>query len=880
MPKPKLYLLDAMALLHRAWHAVPPLTNAEGTVVNAVYGVLSIVMKLRAEHEHERMIACWDTAAPTFRHEAYTEYKAHREEQPDELYAQIPLLEEGLHDLGIESVSLDGYEADDVIGTLAMQAVARGYDVVIVSGDKDLFQLLRPGISVLTFKKGVTETALVDELALKTEYGLTPEQFLEYKIMRGDPSDNIPGIKGIGEKGATTLLQTYGTLERVMVAAHDPASDLSASVRQKLLEGEPALDHTRKLVTILTDVPLPFDLARPPLVMDETSLRAFLSRMGFTSLLRRLGVEAVPTMRPAKRMATERVDEADHVRRVTCFEDLVSALSVFSSDEEIAFSVDVRAQASLFGSGIVALAFVSKCEALVIDGEALHDARVAADIQTFLSTAKFCGHDVKQEMHWLASVGLSISHIEFDTMLAAYLLAAGERNHDLSILALSYLKQSIPVDASALVRAQTIYALTNTLRKTLQQEHGISVLERFELPLIPVLFDMEVNGIKLDVGFLKTLAQEFRVRAKEHEATIIKLAGKDVNPASPSQLAEVLFTTLALPVKGIKKGKTGYSTAAQELEKLRGSHPIIEEIENFREVSKLLSTYVEPLPLQIDGSSRVHTTFQQAVAATGRLSSINPNLQNIPIRTELGRRIRRAFVSAPGYRLLACDYSQIELRVAAALAKDEVMLETFRRGEDVHVATAAKIWNIPLSNVSKDQRRAAKTINFGVLYGQGAHALALGAGITFTEAKQFITEYFRVYRGIQDYLERTKAMAHSLGYVETLFGRRRLLPEIHSMLPQVRAQAERMAINMPVQGTAADIMKLAMIQAKRDLPTISLGARMVLQVHDELLLEVPETDVVRVAEYMKSVMEHIEDVGVPLLVEPKVGQNWDDLVSL
>lgn len=879
--KPVLYILDANALLHRAWHALPPLTSPDGTVVNAVYGVMMVMLKLVAEKQPDAFVACWDTEAPTFRHEAYVEYKAHREEQPQELYDQVPLVKEGLSLLGIPSMEKDGFEADDLLGTIATRAKKNGWEVVIVTGDRDALQLVQPGISVLAFKKGVTDTILYDEEEVKRQYGLTPAQFLEYKAMRGDPSDNIPGIRGIGEKGATDLLQRFHSLKGIYQAAHDAKTDLTKSVREKLLAAEKDIPAILSLVTIKTDVPIAYEPARgSAVVRNENALRSFLVKMGFKTLLNRI--------RPRRPEEPAKEQEPAAVLRETESEDvrLDRAEAARTAIEEARHAGEIVVYAargaggSLFEKSFEGSILGVKNHRYYFSNEFL--AKQSSVKKAFVDlledpAVRKAAHDAKSVMTALEALDIRVQGWTFDTMLAAYVLAAGERSHDLPSVAMRYAGVQLSEDASAFRQAEAVARLVPALRAELEREGLQHVMERFEVPLIGVLRQMERQGILIDKPYLAALSKEMQAEKTALEERMMKAAGRAFNPASPSQLAEVLFTDLQLPTKGVKKGKTGFSTAAQELEKLHGAHPIIEMIEEHRELAKMLSTYVDVLPTLADKNGRVHTTFNQAVTATGRLSSTDPNLQNIPIRTEVGRKIRRAFIAEKGYKLLSCDYSQIELRLVAALAKDEAMLEAFRRNEDIHTATAAAIWGVEKNDVTKDQRRAAKAINFGLIYGQGPLGLSQSAGISFADAKKFIAAYFQAYPGIKRYMDETKALAMKLGYVETLFGRRRPLPEIQSMLPQVRSQAERMAINMPVQGTSADMIKLAMIALDKKLSSISKGARMLLQVHDELVFEVPEKDVENVAAFAKDIMENIEKVGVPIVVEAKAGENWEEM---
>ncbi len=884
----RLFILDANALLHRAWHALPPLTSPTGQMVNAVYGVVNVVLKLLEEHKPDAFVACWDTAAPTFRHQAYEAYKAQREKQADELYAQIPVVKRALLLLGIESYELDGYEADDLIGTMAVKSAKDDWEVTIVTGDRDALQLIRKGVSVLTFKKGVSETLLYDEAQLQETYGLSPEQFLEYKALRGDPSDNIPGVKGIGEKGATELLQTYGSIKGMLKAAHDVSSKLSASLRQKLLGAEQEIPQLMDLVTIRTDVPIKWRLeALADQTLETNEWRSFLQEMGFNSLLKRPlgGKDSEKKETVTKTAKTSKKMGVGHTSSILIEEvakdekDAKKKLAELTESSELTVLVLEESADSLFGNEAYGVALADAQRCIVLRQAELKSASIQGALNALFATDKrFLAHDAKAIMHSLRRLGLVPPRAwGVDVLLAGYLLSAGDRMFTLNDLAARYSLNVLPERPTPSAMAVLIRALHERQKAEVKEAGLEEVLHSFELPLIPVLYRMECHGIKVDRAYLGELSVELGNEKRRLEQAMQETAGTTFNPASPGQLAEVLFTHLKLPTKGIKKGKTGFSTAAAELDKLRGQHPLIEQIEEYREVSKLLSTYVEPLPTLTDDEGRVHTTFHQAVAATGRLSSKDPNIQNIPIRTDLGRRIRHAFVAASGYTLLSCDYSQIELRVVAALAKDARMTEAFELGHDIHTDTAAAIWNIPHTSVTKDQRRIAKAINFGIIFGQGPHGLSQVAGITYAEAKQFIETYFTVYRGVKTFMEFTKNFVRENGYAETLFGRRRYFPDIQSPLPQLRAQAERMAINMPVQGTDADLMKLAMIEIDAMLPALCPKARLLLQVHDELVFEVPPDDVTRVAKAVKIAMEQIRNIGVPILVEAKAGIRWDEM---
>lgn len=887
-------LIDANSLIHRAWHALPPLTAPDGRVVNAVYGFSSVLMKILASEHPTYLVVCWDTPEPTYRHTANGDYKAHRVDQPDEFYAQIPIVKEIVTVFGGTNVELPGYEADDLLATFAERFSKQGVQVTLLTSDKDVLQLIGPFVRVMAFKKGVSETTIFDARALKIAMGLTPEQIPAYKALRGDPSDNLKGVVGIGEKTATELLIAFNDFEGVFKAARDPKSALSPAVRAKLIAGEKDARDTLNLVILQREAPVQVEL--PELqrrLVDQESLRKQFTELGFKTLLARaLGEKNADASKPIQRQPEkpakfsvpkeQAISSAiHHDVKISDKDFFVFAREV--QDGKVLYVRTIQtAQASLF-NGSAGIALGSSQRSVLMSGEQVDNKQIAKQLGELMADTRIkkIGHGLKIAWHWAHKRGFSFEGIDFDTEIASYLLSAGDGDHDLAPLVALRLNTIFPEsDEAPLFEIDAIRALSVELRHELKEQKLESVMERFEKPLIPVLAQMEAYGVLIKRAYFKELTEDFRKEKTRLEKDMEKLAGEPFNPGSPQQLAKILFEVLKISPKGIKRGKTGISTAAAELEKLEGSHPIIEKVGQYREVAKLLSTYVEALPALADSEDRVHTTYNQALTSTGRLSSSNPNLQNIPIRTELGRKIRHGFIAKKGFCLLSCDYSQIDLRVVAALAKDEKMMSAFQRGLDIHTATAASIWEIPLDEVSREQRRAAKAVNFGIIYGQGPMALSKGAGISFEEAKKFIADYFEVYAGIKAYLDQTKALAHAQGYVETLFGRRRPIPEINSPLPQFRSGAERMAINMPVQGTAADLMKLAMIEVARLLPKISKEARLLLQVHDELVFELPENDVKRDAPKLVEIMQNVEKIGVPIVVDAKYGKNWDEMKGL
>ncbi|MFA4954979.1 MAG: DNA polymerase I [Patescibacteria group bacterium] len=878
-------LLDANALLHRAWHALPPMTSSDGKLVNAVYGFSSVLINILRQERPDYLVACWDTAAPTFRHEAAPNYKAQREKQPQEFYDQIPPIKNVFEAFGGTNLELDGFEADDLLGTLAVRLAREGAEVTLLTSDRDVWQLIGPHIRVMAFKKGVSETVIYDEAALLTATGLKPEQIAAWKALRGDASDNLKGVPGIGEKTATELITTYRDLKGVFAAAHDEKSVLRPAVRKKLLEGEALAMADYPLVQIVTDVPLKIeskDLKRR--LADQAKIKQIFTALGFKSLLTRaLGPSGNSTQEDevAEPRKAERVQAGSKYTVTTPQKekDLQVFLAGARKSGELYVHVHRAAQASLFSEQPeLALAYG---DAVALIGKGIFEDKktfsLLKEILEDRGVPKF-GHGLKAVWHWLKDRDIELESIGFDTEIASYLLAAGEGGHDLETLAAAHLDRVFKDGEERLAsEIQALMELRIKLSKELEEKTLTQVLQKIELPLVSILARMERRGILIDKGYFKQLADELRLEKAKLEKDMIEAAGETFNPASPSQLAHILFDVLKIPVKGIKRGKTGMSTAASELDKLEGVHPIIEKISAFRETAKLLSTYVEVMPALMDKEGRVHTTFNQAVTSTGRLSSTEPNLQNIPIRTELGRKIRRGFIAPRGFDLLSCDYSQIELRIVAALAHDERMLQAFARNADIHISTAAAIWKIPEDEVTKDQRRAAKAINFGIIYGQGPFGLAKSAGISYEEAQHFIEEYFLVYKGIREFLDQTKALARVRGYVETLFGRRRPMNDINSPRPEIRAGAERMAINMPVQGTAADIIKFAMIKVAEELPKISAHSNLLLQVHDELVFEVPEKETSAAAARLVEIMEQTVKIGCPLKVDAKAGKNWEEM---
>ncbi len=878
MAKKKTFIiLDGNALLHRAWHALPPMTTKDGRVVHAAYGFSMVIEKLLDTIKPEYMAVAWDLPGKTFRHEKYEDYKATRETKEQELYDQIPIIQDILDAFDIPSLSAEGYEADDVIGTLAKK-MERKKDVVvkIVTGDLDALQLVNKDTHVLFFQKGVSETKLYDEAAVRERYGFNPDQLIDYKALRGDPSDNIPGVPGVGDKTATQAVQQFGSVEKLYKSLKaKKTGDFSERIVSKFLDHEEDALDSLELVTIVTDVPIKFRVTDVKVGQpDEEAILEMYHDLEFRTLLRkREGKQENKKIKKQENKTT-----AKGIVIVKQARETKKALAGLST-KQLALFVGQNKQADLFGSELAVITLSDGKHTVVLPNPKPEQVDQIFDLVT--QADQVVVHGLKDLLHALGSRQGKF----FDLKIASYLLQSGPRSHDLASIAHQVLKTKLPALPESFATdkdyqtAGTIVAvfpaLAKALQKELKEKEMVKLFEEIEMPLVPVLYQMEQEGIKVDTKFLKDFSTKVNRRIDQLTKKLHKEAGKEFNVNSPIQLSEVLFEDLELPTKGIKKTKSGYSTAAPELAKLQGQHPIIELIVEHRELAKLASTYVDALPKLVEEDGRVHTSFNQTVTATGRLSSSNPNLQNIPIRTELGREIRKAFVADRGKVLIAADYSQIELRVVSIITKDKAFIKAFNEGADIHRRTAAEVWGVDEKDVTKDQRRAAKAINFGIIYGMGPRALSVSTGLSFAEAQDFIQRYLDLHTSVQNYLDEAKLKAHEDGYVETLFGRRRYFPEINSGVHMLVAQAERMAINMPAQGTAADIMKMAMIVVNEEImKSKNHEIKMLLQVHDELVFEVDKDKAEKWAKRIREIMEDVVSFETPLVVDVDLGKSW------
>lgn len=929
--KPKLLIVDGHALIHRSFHALPTsLTTKEGVVVNAVYGFTSFLLKACLAFKPEYVVITLDSAGPTFRHEEYEDYKGTRAEAPDELYPQVPIVKEVAEALDIPVFEKSGFEADDLIGTITARAEAEtDWESYIVTGDMDSLQLVSPRTLVYAMSRGLNESVTYDAEAVVARYGLHPEQIIDYKALRGDPSDNIPGVKGVGEKTATELLQTFHDLEGVYQAAKNNDERIKPRIVKLLLEGEKEAHLSRDLATIRRDVSLKinweslrldtFDLEKATELFTTLEFRSLLGRLRqLKSGIKEEEVLPQTTDTPITPDKITRNQEQKKYRLVSTEAEFSSFLKKLQTVKEFALDCETTSLDPLTAD-LVGLAFAWKeNEAFYVDlsqGKGAQHAdlfnyqKADEPAHAYLerlrpilenSQIKKIGHNAKFDWRVLKNQGISLKGLAFDTMLADYLLEPDNRQHNLDALAFRELGwEKIPItdligsgsrrisfaqvdpEKAAQYAGEDVdctYLLAKSLSKKLKAESLTKLLDEIELPLSVVLAKMEDAGIKLEATPLKKLARTLNQRLKKLSATITDSAQANINLNSPKQLQSLLFEKLGISPEGIKKTKTGYSTADSELQKIIDAHPIIPLIQEYRELSKLQSTYVTALPQLINPKTgRIHTSYNQTVAATGRLSSTEPNLQNIPTRTEEGRKIREAFVATAGCKLVGLDYSQIELRLTAHLSGDPKLIKAFRDKEDIHKATAAEINGVPFDEVTKKMRYEAKAINFGILYGQGPHGLAQTAKIPYQRAREFIAQYFAAYPKVKKLVDKSIEDARAQGYTTTMLGRKRYLPEINSPSPVARRGAERMAINTPIQGTAADLIKIAMIDIDETISAHPDEVRLLLQIHDELIFEIQEDRVDYWLPKLKSLMENAMTLKVPILVESSLGSTWGDL---
>ncbi len=906
-----LVLVDGSSYLFRAFHALPPLVSSRGHPTGAVKGVISMIRSLIRSYPESRIGIIFDAKGKTFRNDLYAEYKAHRPPMPDELRVQIQPIHDIVRAMGLPLVIVEGVEADDVIGTLASQAHRQGAATLISTGDKDLAQLVSPHVTLMN----TMTSEVLDEPGVRNKFGVSPGQFIDYLALVGDKSDNIPGVPGVGPKTAVKWLEQYGDMEGIIANSEQ----IKGKIGERLRENIDQLRLSYQLATIKTDVEL--DVTLENLVRNEEDgreLHRLFSELEFKTWIAELenqGIEGDPDQETqvtsAGSLDVEKLKVPDNIEYTTILAEaeLEALLEELEQCERFALSIEHDGSHFLHAR-IIGIAFSHRIgkacyipighdneeSGLQLEAAVTMD-RLKPILENRLKTK--VGFDLKHNAHVLANYGIKLVPVKSDVLLASYVLNSVAIKHQLPEMVKYYLDQN-PTDLNVMLgkgrgklsfpqltfekatryaaeNADMILRLATLLEHELETTGQLAGLYRYyELPLVSVLQKMERAGVRVDAEVLRQQSDELGIRLQELELQVYDLAGEEFNLGSPRQLQQVFYEKLELPV--LRKTKTGQpSTAEPVLQELAVDYELPRLILEHRSLSKLKSTYTDKLPQQIQpGTGRIHSTYQQAVAATGRLSSTEPNLQNIPIRTAEGRRIRKAFVSASGYRLLAADYSQVELRIMAHLSRDTGLLKAFENSQDVHRSTAAEVFEIPLEEVSTEQRRRAKAINFGLIYGMSAFGLANQLGIGRQEAQQYVDRYFERYPGVRNYMEQTQALADENGYVETLFGRRLYLPDIRAGNAVLRRAAQRTAINAPMQGTAADIIKHAMIDIDHWLEVAGLDARMLLQVHDELIFEVAQQDVELLAEGVRFRMITAASLDVPLIVDVGTGNNWDE----
>lgn len=885
--KPKKFaIIDGKSVFYRGYYAMPNLSTKDGVPTGGVFGFASMALEVLRQLKPDYVAVAWDKPKTNIRKrlELYPEYKAGRKPPPADFYEQIPVLHDLLEAFGWPLYELDDYEADDIMGTLALKAVEKGIDVQLVTSDLDMLQLVHPNIHVYALKKGLSNIELFHPESFTAKYGIRPDQFLDLKALMGDSSDNIPGVPGVGQKTALELLKTYGSLDEI----YDNLALIKASVSKKLADGKALAELSKKLAAIWTDAPIDIDLhAIDGTKADPERIRETLQKLEFRSLLRHLP----EVMQIAEQHELRNVFEHGKAGEIV----------VIDSDTKL-LDIALEPDNKLFVHSRAAGRHGRDPQVLILNNDTDTTYVLRLDtlkreyVQKCLSAIKtVIGYDVKYTLKVLLELGIELPAVGHDVMVGAFILNCLRREQTLTELAaveMGY--EGLPFEdlstEEVVERSAEIIAVIKTLAR--QQIEDLEAVPKFtdlatevEWPVISVLARMEYAGIQLDSKYLNTMAEDLHDRISDVEQQIYGFADQEFNISSPNQLADILFNKLGLKTAGIKKGKTGYSTAANELDKLRESHPIINLITEYREYTKLKNTYVDTLPKLTDTNSRVHTTFNLTIAQTGRLSSTEPNLQNIPVRTELGKQIRTAFVAGQGKMLVSADYSQFELRLAAYLAGDKDLIALFNKDVDIHTATAAQVYGRDTEDVTKNMRRDAKAVNFGVLYGMSAHGLSVATGMTREQAQNFIDKYFELRKPLLDYMNNLKAKARDDGYVETLFGRRRPTPDIHSSNFVVRQAAERAAINMPIQGTEADLMKMAMVKLQQEFDTdarfTSLPEAdrpvMLLQIHDSLIVECGEAVAKDVAKHMQSSMEAVYTLPVKLTVDYTIGKNWGEL---
>ena len=866
----RLLILDSNSLLNRAFYAIPPLTNSEGIHTNAVYGFTNMLFKMKEEIKPDYIVAAFDRKAPTFRHKEYEDYKAGRKKMPPELGEQFPLVKEVLNLLAVNIYEIDGFEADDIIGTLAQFAEKNGIEVFIVTGDRDALQLASDNIKVVITKKGVTETAVYNKEAFIEEFGVTPTQYIDVKGLMGDKSDNIPGVPGVGEKTAFKLISTYGSMEGVL--SH--IDEISGKKLKENLEtySEQAI-FSKKLATIMTEVPIEFDLEdiKSQENYNKEELKKLFFKLGMKSLLAKLPGDDLEGEEEVAKIEINEVTTIEGFKEVLSVKEGIAFISYSTCNANLYSKIELDKLYINYGDKVSLIDFKlinmeNSNEAINLLKAFMEDEKIEKVIQ-----------DSKNLVTILTKHNIEVKKFIFDTVVAAYLIDSAKSNYPLEVLINEYLMKEVKGEGDELIcnAMASMKELYEYLKDRIDKEGMDELYYEVEHPLISILSSMEAIGFNVNREKLDELAVKFKEEISRTEKEIYELCEEEFNISSPKQLGKILFEKLDLPV--IKKTKTGYSTNAEVLEKLMDKHPVVEKIIYYRQITKLNSTYVEGLKNVIDEDGAIHSSFNQTVTTTGRLSSTEPNLQNIPVKYEMGREIRKVFIPQESTDvLLSCDYSQIELRVLAHMSDDKNMIDAFNHHSDIHTKTASEVFKVPVEEVTPLMRSRAKAVNFGIVYGISDFSLSQDLKITRKEAAEYMEIYFDRYPKIKGYLESVKEEAKEKGYVLTVLNRRRFIPEIKSSNKIVKALGERLAMNAPIQGSAADIIKLAMVKVYNRIKKENLESQMILQVHDELILNVKENELEIVKALVKEEMENVLKMSVTLEVDTNIGNTWYD----
>jgi DNA polymerase-1 len=856
--KKTVMLIDGNSLLHRAFYAIPILSNKKGIYTNAVYGFLNMLFKVIQDYKPYSLAVAFDRKAPTFRHLAYEDYKGTRQKAPEELVPQFDLIREVLLQMGIPIFELDGYEADDILGTASQSCGNQEHHVLLVTGDKDALQLVSENTEVLLTRKGISDIHRYDEGELTKEFGLTPEQLIDMKGLMGDTSDNIPGVPGIGPKTAIKLLKEYGTLENVLANTENMKGN---KIRENLTIYRQHALLSKDLATIHRDIPIDCSILSQPLNITKTpELRKLLLDLELSTIIERLEMEASETLKA--------IDRDKVVIEVKTEEDLLSLVQQLLKQKQAAILLKPCISIAWQDDKVYRLSV--KDDLL---GDGLNEEVIWKNLQPFFEdrNIQIITNDAKGLILWLDKLDIAVAGLGFDAQIGAYLLEPTRNKYEVEQLLYDYAH----IDVTE-ADAADILLLARSMIERMKQANMEGLYQQIEHPLIRVLADMELEGFKVDKAMLQQLDVEFSEHVNRLTGEIINLAGESFNLNSPRQLGEILFDKLGLPVQ--KKTKTGYSTDIEVLERLHSMHPIIEKLIEYRQVMKIKSTYIDGLLHVINPlDGKIHSSFNQTVTATGRISSTEPNLQNIPVRMEMGRRVRKVFTASDDRHILVdADYSQIELRVLAHISGDPNLIEAFRKKQDIHRRTAADIFGIPMDQVTEEQRSSAKAVNFGIVYGISDFGLAKNLGTTRARAKKYIESYFHRFPMVKEYMDRIVSEGKKNGYVSTLFNRRRDIPELKSRNYNIRSFGERIALNTPIQGTAADIIKLAMIRVHEELERRKLKSKLILQVHDELIIDTLISELEEVMILVKEQMENAMELAVPLVVDIGIGSNWYD----